>query len=310
MKRVTIIFLFFLVLSNAFAQHEFAPVGAEWHFQKLEGTNPPNEGYLIYRSERDSLIGDIRARVLSRTYHHSDGIQKTKLDELLVFQEDSCIYIVKNQKPYKLYDFKAKPGDLWTVHSFFPEWNICSYDTIGTVIVDSIGYISINGQSLKAIYTSPYLDSKWAFRNVILERIGCINHLFAQPKACFIDVPEIEGELRCYNDDLLGIAKFNYCKITNGDCKTLYNYSSSEPLDGCFQPRMKIIINNNKLFIAWDNQPNLSGDEMVYIYTFSGHKLGEFSIEEKIDVSNLTVGFYILCVQTNTTKFNAKFIKY
>lgn len=299
--------IFLVVSLSSFAQKEFAPIGAEWYYSKLEGTTPPNEGYIAYNAHRDTLIGTQQARVISRVYHHSNGIDNSVWEELFVYEKDSCAYLFRNQQSYFLYDFSAKPGDLWTVHGVFPEWNICNYDLTGTVVVDSIGIQTINGQNLKAIYTSPYMNSVWSYPGVILEQIGCTSHLLPQPKFCMFDVPYVEGELRCFYSIGLGKAKFNYTKLLDASCMALYHYSSIQSAEEAIN-QINPVIRNGKLSFNWENISNLTGNEVVHIYSIQGQRLGRFRINEKVDLSNFKHGAYILSITINGKNVNSRFI--
>ncbi|WP_167609423.1 hypothetical protein [Maribellus sediminis] len=42
--KLKLVLLFLLFYGVANSQTEWAPVGAKWHFSRIEGTMPPNEG--------------------------------------------------------------------------------------------------------------------------------------------------------------------------------------------------------------------------------------------------------------------------
>jgi hypothetical protein len=50
--RIIIVLVFVLTSYVAFSQIEWAPIGAKWYISKMEGTMPPDEGYILYEVKK------------------------------------------------------------------------------------------------------------------------------------------------------------------------------------------------------------------------------------------------------------------
>jgi hypothetical protein len=66
----------FLVASLAsFAQKEFAPIGAEWYYEKMLSQNPPEAGYIKLTLVKDSAIENKAVRVIEVLFAPNDSTQ-------------------------------------------------------------------------------------------------------------------------------------------------------------------------------------------------------------------------------------------
>jgi hypothetical protein len=262
--------LLFSSISSVSAQHEWAPIGAKWYVSVIESLMPLNEGYILYEVSRDTLMEDKKVKVITKRHFHSNGQDASTLESEYTYEEDGIVYYWKNGRFYTLYDFNAKQGDKWTVYGSGRYREMCDYDSLGVVVVDSVSTVIVNNQILKAIYTSPDSASDWHFEGVILERIGNITHLFPKSEGCVLDFPDDEGSLRCYEDSLIGIYKANYCQLVNCECDELKNY------DDDYTP-LKVNAGNDLIVCQNDGNeytiggsPSASGGAGSYTYTWSG----------------------------------------
>lgn len=277
----------------AFPQIKWAPIGAKWYVSKLESIMPPNEGYILYESIRDTLIQEKNVKVISKTYFHSNGKDVTDLENEYSYEKDSVIYYWKNGNFYTLYDFKARPGDKWTVYGSGIFRDFCGYDSLGVVVVDSVANITINNQKLRAIYTSSDNYSNWSFEGVILELVGNITHMLPKAKECVLDVPDEEGVLRCYEDNIIGVYKSGYCWSIDCKCNELRNYTS---VNNVMNSSFRVYPNPVKdyLNIQCLNNYSYNGFISAEIYNMNGKKAGSFRNLESIFVGYLDRGFYLL----------------
>ena len=298
-----------LILTNymAFSQIEWAPIGAKWYISKMEGTMPPNEGYILYEVSRDTLMQEKNVKVISKTYFHSNGKEVTTLENEYTYEKDSVVYYWKKGRFYTLYDFSARPGDKWTVYGSGIYMDYCGYDSLGVVVVDSVATLTINNQKLKAIYTSPDINSDWYFEGVILERIGNITHLLPKSEECILDTPDDEGQLRCYEDSIVGLYKAS-CRLFDCDCKELKNYTSVNSIKN----RLFQIYHNpvkDYLDIQCPNNFLFNGFTNAEIYNMKGEKVGTFRNPDKLFVGFLNRGFYFLKLSFSDQILYLKFIK-
>jgi hypothetical protein len=189
-----------------YGQLEWAPIGATWYYDNLEGMNPPNVGYIKIESIKDSLINERQVRVLKKTYFTSHG-DRIDLGNIYTFIRNDSVYYWTGYSFSLLYIFSAKIGDSWLVYS--KETNQCGNDSLGKVKVDSTNYKMVGSFNLKYIYTSPDNNSIWSLGKVI-EIIGSTDYMFPHSKNCGVmDNVENARFLRCYYDNQLGTIKFS-----------------------------------------------------------------------------------------------------
>jgi len=305
------IFVFVTLLANCmmgFAQIEWAPIGAKWHISKIEGTTPPDQGYILYEVTGNTLLLEKNVKVIKKTYFHSNGKDATPLENEYTYEEDSVVYYWKNGRFYTLYDFSSRPGDKWTVYGPGNYKEYCDYDSVGVVVVDSVSTLTINNQKLKAIYTSPEINSDWHFEGVILERIGNITHILPQSNGCILDTPDDEGSLRCYEDKIIGVYKAGYCGLVNCKCDELFNYTSlNNNNNRSFQIYPNPVKNYLDLHIT--NNNFIERGTIAEIFNLNGEKFGSYNNCNRIFVGFLSHGLYFLKLSYSDHQLFYKFIK-
>ena len=305
-----IILVFVLILANclASAQIQWAPKGAKWYIEKIEGTAPLNVGYVLYEVNRDTIMQDKKVSVISRTYYHSNGKDISALENEYTYEQDSIVYFWKNGRFYTLYDFSARPGDKWTVYGSGRYKDYCGYDSLGVVEVDSVTTLTINNQKLKAIYTSPDINSDWHFEGAIIERIGNITHLLPKSKGCLLDTPDDEGSLRCYEDNIIGLYKAGYCGLINCECNELLNYSSVNSIS---YNSIQVYPNPVREYLDIKCLDNYRFDNFktAEIYNVQGEKVCTFGNSDKCFVGFLKQGYYVLKLSFSDRLLYLKFMK-
>jgi hypothetical protein len=290
--KIILVIVLILTSFMAYSQIEWAPIGAKWYISKMEGTMPPNEGYILYEVKKDTLIHDQKVRMISKTYFHSNGKDVTAGENEYTYEKDSVVYYWKNGHFYTLYDFSARKGDKWTVYGTASYKDYCGYDSLGVVVVDSVTTLTINNQKLRAIYTSPDIGSNWRFKGVILERVGNITHLLPKSEGCLLDIPDDEGSLRCYEDNSLWLYKTGYCRLVDCICNELKNYTSVNSISNNSLLKYPNPV-KNYLKIHQDNDlsNNLIATE---IYDMKGEKIITYENADNLYVGFLKRGLYIV----------------
>ncbi|MCF6332824.1 MAG: T9SS type A sorting domain-containing protein [Draconibacterium sp.] len=288
---------------------EWAPIGAKWYVSKVEGVMPPKAGYTLWEVMKDTTIQNKSVRKISKTYYHANGKDTTCLKNEYTYEENGIVYIWEEDSFHFLYNFNAKAGDRWTI---LGQDSICknfNNSTTGTIIVDSVGTIVVNGVSLKAIYTSPDSVSEWYYNDVIIERIGCLDHLFPRAIYCAVDVIPENGSFGCYQDTTIGLYKSWLQELKGYDCDHLINYTSS------------IVIDDNNNTILFPNPAsdylNIKGlfsfsqnDEMkCEIIDINGNTLIKEINTNKIYIEDLDPGLYFLKLENNKKVSFNKFLK-
>lgn len=202
MRIILISVLFFIYILPTYSQLNWAPVGATWYYHSIESRGPLSIGYLIIESIGDTVVDDITMSILQFTRYNTSGTIDIESTEL-TYEIDSIIYIWKNNNPNILYDFTKSVGESQTVIGY--GINVCGEDSIGSIIIDSIGDETFNGFESSYFYSSPSDSSLWDLRWKTNSRYGNQQFLFASPAECGIaDMPFYAGPLRCYYDNEIG----------------------------------------------------------------------------------------------------------
>jgi hypothetical protein len=282
----------------AHAQNEFAPIGAEWYYNKQHNYNPPEAGYIKITSIKDSIINTKKVRVLELIYAPDDTTQIVEGYEY-IHQSGDTIWYWKNEQFHLLYNFAMQKGDSILLYSEME--NNCGENPYGWNNVDSTFTRTINDIELKAYYLKPLEGSQWEFSNYIFEIIGSLDYFFPQNSFCGIyDIITI-GPLRCYSDPVHGIL------ITSQpDMKCDSTYTYTDPVNAAFfikrTSSFSLYPNPafNKLSIkGFDfNIPN--GNVEIKIINTKGHVIKKYETDmETIDVTGLVRGTYFLIITIN-----------
>ena len=127
---------------------EFAPVGAEWYYERLyrEGWNLNGITYDRFRSLRTVEINGWECREIE-LYQHLDcyGVPNPNYEIRYVTQEGDRVYEVEDGQRFLLYDFGKGPGESW----YAPK-----YQT--TVTVHRVDSMTMNDNTVrKVLVTEP-----------------------------------------------------------------------------------------------------------------------------------------------------------
>lgn len=286
---------------------EWAPIGAKWHYTKMEGMMPPNEGYVLYEVTKDTVIQNKTVRKIQKTYYHANGQDTTYLKSDFTYSENGIVYFYGNDSFYQLYNFNAVAGDKWTIYGTDSICSLYNTDSIGTVIVDSVKTVIVNGWPLKAIYTSPDSLSEWYYSEVILERIGCIDHILPRARNCAVDVIHENGSLRCYEDSALGFFTANCCDPSPSFCERLIFYTGIDKN----QINYNVFPNPSTDYLYIQNKSGTDEKMQVKLYNVNMQLVYSNSIfanQLSISVLGFQPGLYFVEVSTLTESFCKKII--
>ncbi|OFY85770.1 MAG: hypothetical protein A3K10_01115 [Bacteroidetes bacterium RIFCSPLOWO2_12_FULL_31_6] len=290
LKPLLISFFFLFTFSFLFAQN-FAPLNAKWHYQKF-CNNPlwiSNCGYFTAEIVRDTIVNGKSAKVME----NADLGVLIPAAQLIIREDSDRVYFFENNQFKLLYDFNLNTGDtlFYSVPSNWMYYDFTCGDYPDTskltqAIIDSTGQLSINGELLKVLYTSPNYSPdttkyfSWELGQVI-QRIGSLRGLFgASTTQCLGGFP---GSIRCYNDSLISYKPvlFDCDFVTGIDRDVNENLISiyPNPSSGKFTLDFGNAINNIS----------------VEIYNLMGKKIVAkpiLSKREVIDLSNQPKGIY------------------
>ncbi|MEI6899259.1 MAG: T9SS type A sorting domain-containing protein [Bacteroidota bacterium] len=200
MRTTLFSILFFLGVHFIQAQ-VWAPTGATWHYDYAQMWV---NGYVKIQYTGDTTIAGKVCKILKKELYTYNYMSNTYSSGVLgyeyTYMENSVVYYRRFGNFFKLYDFNATASNTWTVAGWDPP--VC--DSTGTLVVDSTGMTSINGFSLKTLYTSQAPNNYWGFGSYeVIERIGSLGYMFPEP-TCVVDISE-GGPLRCYYDNTFGL---------------------------------------------------------------------------------------------------------
>ncbi len=301
MKRKIKYFLIcILFVTEVTAQKEFAPLGSEWYYSKVEDWNPPDEGYVKFTTIKDTTINDKPTRIIERVYYNSNGETENWTDEY-IHQSGDTVFYFRDGEFRILFNFSLEKGD--TMQFYSDDFNPCgSVEKIGFVVIDSLYMQTINEIALKTFLCSPTENSPWEYYR-IAEGIGHYSGFYPRfNNTCDIQdfIPEI-GELRCYSDNELG-----FVNIWNNPCDTIIDY--------------KVFIDDLKVDNYFTIYPNPSdqilqiksnnADELIRaieIYSMNGQIILKKYIQKincTIDLSSILAGIYLIKIKSVSDKIS------
>lgn len=171
---------------------EFAPVGAEWYYERLyrEGWNLVGITYDRFRSLRTVEINGWECKEIELFQNlDCDGLVNPYTEIHYITQEGDQVYEVENGERYLMYDLGKGPGEYWVTQPYG--------DTVYVVSVDNI---ELNDGSRRRIWRTRPENSFPLYINNIIEGIGMDRAIFP-----FYDLegppPCMHEEIRCYSED-------------------------------------------------------------------------------------------------------------
>ncbi len=300
-KHLLIATLILSMFSFTLKAQIWAPSGAEWYY---EASLFMDNAYIHIQYVKDTIIQDsakyaqgIECQVLRKTryYSHSSGIQNHVLGHEYTYATEDKVFIYRNNMFYTLYNFAANVGDEWEVPYSYDVGPDCAE---GRVRVVSKGDTLINGETLRYIQLEPINGYSWGIYGLVIEKIGPVQHYMLPEQNCIMDL--FEGQnLRCYSD-----YEMSFSTGTVSDCDYLDIDDVQKQQLFAIQPNPA----NTHININNTHAGQLS------IYALNGQLLKQIplSAQQKVDISGLSIGAYILQWQDaiNQQTQRAKLLKY
>lgn len=187
-------FIFFLFMNSGFSQ----PIGNTWYYSY---SNVASNGFVKFEITGDTLIGldtYIVIEKMRKVYAWPGFYDSTSLGQEYLCWENDTVYRLINEQKTLLFTFNSNIGD--TISFRIAESLSPSCDSIGLAVVDSVGTISVQGQTLKWISVTPLLTAEVAISGKIVEGIGPVeSYFFPEYYLCIADANE-GGFFRCISD--------------------------------------------------------------------------------------------------------------
>lgn len=171
---------------------EFAPVGAEWNYERLyrEGFDLTGITYDRFRSLRTVKINDWECKEIELFQNlDCNGEHNPHTEYCYITQEGKQVFEVENGQRYLLYDFGKKAGEWW----YAPKYE-------DTIYVQRVSYTFLEDGSCRNVFiTSPTTHDDLYFNNII-EGIGMDYSVF--PFEVLVGPPPcLNGPIRCYTEN-------------------------------------------------------------------------------------------------------------
>jgi hypothetical protein len=217
MKKQLLLLFVLLSVSKMNSQVVFCPPGAEWRYEftvNIFIIAVTNE-FITYTGY--NVIGSDTIKTLSHSkfYLSCNEFNPTTTS---IKQRGDTIYFQnhRTQNTWQiLYNFAAQVGQGWQTTILRENNTPITF----AYIVDSIGYVNINGLTLKRLY----LNNK---TQIITERIGNSDFLFNYSNANSYPCDgDYFRELLCYSDSTLGTKQFSNKPCDYSNLTDLSDYS-------------------------------------------------------------------------------------
>ena len=185
------------------AQTEFAPVGAEWYYEReiynYDEWKYDRVAYDRFRSVDTITINGFLCKEIELFQNlDCDGNVNPYYETRYISQDGDRIYEVIDGERYLLYDFSKKIGEYWllTHYNDYDAENVAD-----TVFVKNITEITLeDGSTRKMFETSAYNTGSAVYCTNIIEGIGLDKSLF--PFYQLVGPPPCRNTgIRCYSED-------------------------------------------------------------------------------------------------------------
>ena len=290
-----VLFLLLLALTGiAKAQtHEFAPVGAEWYYERYyrEGWNLTGITYDRFRSLRTVEINGWECKEIELFQNlDCDGLVNPHTEYRYIYQEGDQVYEVENGQRYLMYDLSKGPGEYWVAQQYGD-----------TVYVVSVDYIELNDGNRRRIWKTSPENSFCLYINNIIEGIGMDRSVFP-----FYDLdgppPCMHGEIRCYSEDGIPLI---VSEAVECDYEILAINEHDEPSIAS----MNTLVND---VLRIDFSEMQQGVKRVRITDLTGKAVGTYeTVEMTIDINFLDkpAGMYLVQIIMGAKVVNNKIVK-
>ena len=300
MKRILFVLLM-LIAARMSGQSEFAPVGAEWHYERqimnYETWIYESVSYDRFRSLDTITINGFLCKKIE-LFQNTDckGKVNPYYETRYINQDGEQIYEVIDGERYLLYDFSKQPGEYWLIkhQGLFQDKG---YDT---AYVREITEITLDDGSVRRKFHTSVdgTSSSLLYCTDIIEGIGMENSLF--PYYALEGPPPCKpGMIRCYSED------GEYLIESEVDCDYEKTLSIEEKHNQLFTYN-SIVKENLNIRLNYKIIVNVS------IYDSMGRLIHNKDYSNdfiSIDMSDVTSGVCFVKIFSKDKNYNLKILK-
>ncbi|MEL6720952.1 MAG: T9SS type A sorting domain-containing protein [Bacteroidota bacterium] len=286
-------FVFFTLSGYSQTALEWAPIGAEWHYQVSTWDNS-DYGFEYIKVERDTVLVEGKScKVFEREFIMPWG--NIERNSFVLCEQNGLVEHYLEDQLYTLYDFNAQIGDQWNIILLDGAHELSFMeDANGEVTIDSISLQQIGGVNLKKIHLSllSNVDEKyltdWLFSEIV-EIIGSNTFIFPKHNP---DFPN-GYKLNCYSDQNITYKNSD----VESQCREVFT-SLKEVQKGATSIEIFPNPSIGSITLSKFSAPI----QTIRIYSLIGKQVASFSVDIKqetsvdIDLSFLPEGTYFLNV--------------
>ncbi len=293
LRNKVLLLLLLAVAGIAKAQtHEFAPVGAEWYYERLylEGWNYTGVAYDRFRSLRTVEINGWECKEIELFQNlDCDGVVNPYAEIRYITQEGDQVYEVENGQRFLLYDFGKNPGESW----YARKYNVEVY------VIDTSIMEMEDGSNRKVLRT--FTSNGYLYYDNIIEGIGMDRSVFP-----FYDLdgppPCMHEYIRCYSENGIPL-------IMSEALECDYEVLAIDEHDEPSIASMNTLVDD---VLRIDFPEMQQGVKRVRITDLTGKAVGTYeTVEKAIDVSFLDkpAGIYLVQIAIGSQVINNILLK-
>lgn len=268
---------------------DFAPIGAEWHYEELFRFSGATD-YIKIASEKDTVIlGETCRKITKR---HKLFCNDRPDVEYLFTRNDTVFFLDTTFNKFQiLYDFNAGQNSSWIIETRDESMDI---DTL-TITVDSISTTQINGQSLKIMHVTYVKDDEnqpRTYNSTITEKLGDIEYMFNWDHFSFTTCDgNYSNGIRCYQDGSFGL----YSSGLADSCNHASSGIGIEDLNAANLTELFPNPAQDFLDVRFKNQSNY----VIELFDLNGQivkSYKDYGSNFKLDLTEVKRGLYLLRV--------------
>lgn len=293
LRNKVLLLLLLAVAGIAKAQtHEFAPVGAEWYYERLylEGWNYTGVAYDRFRSLRTVEINGWECKEIELFQNlDCDGVVNPYAEIRYITQEGDQVYEVENGQRFLLYDFGKNPGESW----YARKYNVEVY------VIDTSIMEMEDGSNRKVLRT--FTSNGYLYYDNIIEGIGMDRSVFP-----FYDLdgppPCMHEYIRCYSENGIPL-------IMSEALECDYEVLAIDEHDEPSIASMNTLVDD---VLRIDFPEMQQGVKRVRITDLTGKAVGTYeTVEKAIDVNFLDkpAGIYLVQIAIGSQVINNILLK-
>lgn len=302
--KQVLLMLLIIIGSSLKAQIEFAPVGAEWHYERqyMNYETWAYEGitYDRFRSLNVVEINGWQCKEIELFQNiDCNGNVNPYYETRYINQDGDKIYEVIDGERYLLYDFSKQVGEYWIITHYN------QFSETDTVYVKEINEITLDDGTTRRMFvtSSDGIGESPVYCTNIIEGIGPDRSLF--PFYELVGPPPCRNEeIRCYYEN------DNYLIKSDIDCDYEITYETIEEKESKNITIIPTVFSNNDV-ISIESDSEIKDIKMIDMIGRNVNVIMNQTNEMSCQISinqNCNSGIYLIVVKTEKESYYKKVI--